>query len=236
MNHLTLVPIAKPAFMNTKKFQPNFFQRLKPLHRSIISITIAILIFWLLPNDLPVLIKWVIGWISFAIIYIIACWLVIFTMPIAEIKKRASQEDGSKVYVFVMILVACFASMFAVLMLISSKQNQNISDVVLVPVAVSGMVASWFLVHTVFIFHYAHMYYKEEKSGDGLDFPGDEEPDYLDFSYFSFVLGCTFQVSDVEITAKNIRRLALLHGLLAFALNTFVVALTINVIAGMTSS
>ena len=67
----------------------------------------------------------------------------------------------------------------------------------------------------------------------GLNFPEDNNPDYLDFAYFSFVMGCTFQVSDVEITSKRIRRIAMVHGILSFILNTFVIALTINLIAGI---
>jgi uncharacterized membrane protein len=100
------------------------------------------------------------------------------------------------------------------------------------------MLLSWIMVHTVFTFHYAHMYYDVPDEGSskisgGLDFPGEKEPDYIDFAYFSFVIGCTFQVSDVEISSRKIRRMALLHGLLSFGLNTFVVALTINLIAGL---
>jgi uncharacterized membrane protein len=67
----------------------------------------------------------------------------------------------------------------------------------------------------------------------GLEFPGNEDPDYLDFVYFSFVLGMTFQVSDVVITSKRIRQLATMHGLLSFAFNTAIVALSINVISGL---
>jgi uncharacterized membrane protein len=81
------------------------------------------------------------------------------------------------------------------------------------------------------------MYYlkqSDNKSDDvPLIFPGKMKPDYLDFAYFSFVLGMTFQVSDVEIASQRIRRIALVHGLLSFTLNTFVVALTINLIAGL---
>ncbi len=93
------------------------------------------------------------------------------------------------------------------------------------------------MVHTMFTFHYAHIYYDDDENNaahhaGGLEFP-KEKPDYLDFAYFSFVIGMTFQVSDVEISARLIRRVALLHGLLAFLLNTFVVALTINLIAGL---
>jgi uncharacterized membrane protein len=66
-----------------------------------------------------------------------------------------------------------------------------------------------------------------------LEFPGNEQPDYTDFVYFSFVLGMTFQVSDVVITSKHIRRLATMHGLLSFGYNTAILALSINVISGM---
>ncbi len=92
--------------------------------------------------------------------------------------------------------------------------------------------------HTIFTFHYAHLYYDDinkdnKKVAEGLNFPETKEPDYIDFAYFSFVIGCTFQVSDVVITSPKMRRIVLLHGLLAFGLNTFVVALTINLVAGL---
>ena len=84
---------------------------------------------------------------------------------------------------------------------------------------------------------YAHIYYGDddenpETHAEGLKFPEDDKPDYLDFAYFSFVLGMTFQVSDVEVTSKSLRRLATWHGLLSFGFNTIMIALTINVIAG----
>jgi uncharacterized membrane protein len=105
-----------------------------------------------------------------------------------------------------------------------------------VVIAVMGMIVSWALVHTIFTFHYANMYYfkqRNDKSDDPLAFPGNAKPNYLDFAYFSFVIGMTFQVSDVEIASQRIRRMVLFHGLLSFTLNTFVVALTINLIAGL---
>jgi len=94
------------------------------------------------------------------------------------------------------------------------------------------------MVHSTYAFHYAHMYYDKDenepgKEAYGLEFPGDKEPNYIDFAYFAFVIGCTFQVSDVEISSPKIRQVALFHGLLSFGLNTFVIALTINLIAGL---
>lgn len=212
--------------------QTNLFNRLRPLHRSLISLAIALSVYLLLPQELSVLMKLLIAWIGFALCYLILCWMAIYTLPVSLIKKNADKEDGSKTFVFSMILLASFASMFAVVVLISKKLH-GLNEEVFLPASIAGMLFSWLLVHTIFVFHYAHMYYKNGKRGTGLDFPGDEEPDYMDFAYFSFVMGCTFQVSDVAVSSKAIRRTALFHGMLAFALNTFVVALTINIIAGL---
>ena len=157
-------------------------------------------------------------------------------MPVSEISKRANEEDGSRLFVLIIILVSSFASMFTVLLLIISDKmpaHKSLTEVM----SVIGMIVSWTLVHTVFTFHYANMYYfkqHDDKSDDEpLKFPGNMKPNYLDFAYFAFVIGMTFQVSDVEINSSMVRRTALAHGLLSFAFNTFVVALTINLIAGI---
>jgi uncharacterized membrane protein len=106
--------------------------------------------------------------------------------------------------------------------------------------SVFAVILSWGLVHTLFLFRYAHLYYEDAVQGkpngkylEGLEYPDEKEPDYLDFAYFSFVIGMTFQVSDVEISSRRIRRLALLHSLIAFGFNTVIVALSINVISGL---
>jgi uncharacterized membrane protein len=118
-----------------------------------------------------------------------------------------------------------------------SKDSLGIKMAVYLPIIIGGIILSWTLVHTTFCFHYAHLFYDNVKGTDsnveGLEFSNEKYPDYIDFAYFSFVIGMTFQVSDIEISSRKIRRLALLHSLLSFVLNTFVVALTINLIAGL---
>jgi uncharacterized membrane protein len=93
------------------------------------------------------------------------------------------------------------------------------------------------MTHTTFAFRYAHEYYEaapgSSKVDGGLEFPGEDQPDYLDFMYFSLVLGMTFQVSDVQITSRKLRRLATVHGLLSFLFNTIILALTVNIAAGL---
>lgn len=212
---------------------------MRPLHRFFISSVLATITYFFTRNsDLHGLVKVMLVWDVFSLSYIITCWIIIVNRSANDIRRVAKQEDGSKYFVFLLILLTSFASMCTVLILISSKDAIKTSEALYLPIAIAAMMLSWFMVHTIFVFHYAHLYYTDAKDDSkkyagGVTFPDDKSPDYLDFSYFSFVIGMTFQVSDVEISAKNIRRLALLHGLLSFGLNTFVVALTINVIAGL---
>lgn len=177
-------------------------------------------------------------WDVFAGSYLASCWIVFSTRSTQGMRDVARQEDVSRAFLFVFILVSSLASMFTVLLLVLSKEVSQTAQIIYLPVAILGMLLSWAMVHTLFGFHYAHLYYGDDKSdhsrhAEGLSFPEEKKPDYLDFAYFSFVIGMTFQVSDVEITSKRIRRIALIHGLLSFILNTFVVALTINMIAGL---
>ncbi len=92
------------------------------------------------------------------------------------------------------------------------------------------------MTHVTFAFRYAHEFYADDLGGPdvdrGLEFPGERQPDYLDFLYFALVLGMTFQVSDVQITSRKLRRVATLHGLLSFLFNTVIVAFTVNIAAG----
>lgn len=177
-------------------------------------------------------------WDVFSLVFCAQCLYIFFNRTTNEIRAYARQEDGSRLMVFVLIVIACFASMLMVLLLMLSTESREAGLVLYLPVAVAGILLSWVMIHCMFAIHYAHIYYDDDEEDNtrhigGLEFPQEKHPDYLDFAYFSFVIGMTFQVSDVEISNKKLRRLALLHGLLAFGMNTFVVALTINLVAGL---
>lgn len=107
------------------------------------------------------------------------------------------------------------------------------SGVGAIVVATSSIVLSWLYMNTMFALHYAHGYYGNYGAGhQGLEFPGDEKPDYWDFMYFAVVIGMTFQVSDVQITSRHLRRTALVHSVIAFFMNVFIIAVTVNIVAG----
>jgi uncharacterized membrane protein len=134
--------------------------------------------------------------------------------------------------IFVFVVVAACASLFAVGFLVSVGSGQA-GHLVL---GLATVVLSWSLIQTVFGLHYAHAFYGDsDQSGErrhagGLLFPGERMPDYFDFAYFSFVIGMTCQVSDVQITSHRMRRLALLQSVLAFGFNTIILALLINTV------
>jgi uncharacterized membrane protein len=225
------------APVNTIK--ENIFLRMHPLHRVGIALGLSVIVYFFIRQKLPSTLFTIITmWDVFALTLVVTSWIVLLTRSTTRIRELATREDVSVFFIFVLILVASFASMFTVLLLIISKEGSRASELLYLFIAVSGMLLSWIMVHSIFTFHYAHMYYDNDKTDPkkhaaGLDFPNEKSPDYLDFAYFAFVIGMTFQVSDVEISSRRIRRLALIHGLISFGLNTFVVALTINIIAGL---
>ncbi|MGN2242228.1 DUF1345 domain-containing protein [Frateuria sp. GZRR33] len=100
-------------------------------------------------------------------------------------------------------------------------------------VAAASIMLSWGFLNTLFALHYAHGYYGGYgEQHKGLDFPGGGEPDYWDFAYFAVVIGMTFQVSDVQVTSRELRRMVLVHGVIAFFFNVFIVAVSVNIVAG----
>lgn len=217
----------------------NVFVQMHPLTRLILSVVLSTLPFFLFKKNVSFLLLSMVSWIVFTLTFLICSWIVIVKRTVPQIRKKATEDDGSVFFVFFMVLISSFAGMLTVLLIIISKDSAVRDSVLFLPTCILGMILSWVMVHTIYVFHYAHEYYDDtrDKNGKkyvgGLIFPDENEPDYLDFAYYSFGLGCTFQVADVNITSRKIRRITMFHGLLAFILNTFVVALTINLIAGL---
>ena len=210
-----------------------YLHQMKSIDRALLSVGMFLLIYFISPiHSLPLL-NLMLCWLGFCVSYIAISWFTFYTMSIGTIAKKAQQEDGSRLFVSLFVILVTIGCFVSVLMIIISSKDKQLKDAYIIVICILAMMASWILVHTIYTFHYARLYYENKSNGDGLAFPGDDKPDYLDFAYFSFVMGCTFQVSDVGISSKKIRRVALFHGLLSFALNTFVVALTINIISGL---
>jgi len=176
---------------------------------------------------------WVLGVASFLGLTLLA---VIGATP-QRIRARARAIDESATMIFILIVAGAAVSLGA-LGFVLQRPAGGALPATRVVIACLAIVASWLLAHTSFALHYAHIYYgdpgalKTEERG-GLDFPGHEPPDYWDFLYYSLVVGMTCQVSDVQVTSREMRRVTLAHGVLSFIFNTGVLALAINILAGV---
>ena len=176
------------------------------------------------------------GWNAVAVVILALDWVIILATPQRKIRQIAQQQDLSRFLAFLFVVVTSSAALFAVGFLVSVKKSQTGDHFIIhLLLTLLTVIFSWTLVHTVFGFRYAHAFYGDsddpgvQKHAGGLIFPGDQPPDYLDFAYFSFVVGMTCQVSDVQITSRRMRRLALAQGILSFGFNTIVLALVINI-------
>ena len=217
------------------------FFRLDANYRLVIALVVAAVVFFLTKDHISTPSLVLITWISFALTIILMDWIIILTSHPQEVRKIAKLQDSSRLLITAFTLTASVASMGAIYFLLKASKGSNHHKDEHILLAVGAVVISWWLVHTIFTLLYAHLFYddntddgKTRKTG-GLDFPGNEPPDYLDFVYFSFVIGMTFQVSDVQIESRLIRRFALIHALIAFAFNTAILALSMNVISGLVS-
>ena len=192
----------------------------------------------LLPEGIKGATRAILAW-DFGVIVYLAGSAYLFTSERLDhmAADAAAQEEGEWTIFWLTVAVVAF-SFAAILGEFADTNNmpparRNL-HVILVAIT---LFVSWLMTHTSFAFRYAHEFYETDPSGTditrGLEFPGEKRPDYLDFMYFSLVLGMTFQVSDVQITARKFRRLAAVHGLLSFLFNTIILALTVNIAAGL---
>jgi len=209
-------------------------------HRFIAASLLAALTFLGLQGHAAFPTQLVVSWDVFALAIVALAWVVISTKDPYEARRNARLQDASATFLFVVVIFAAAASLLAVGLLLGSAKNLSPAGLAAhIGLSVAAIVLSWALVHTLFALRYAHAYYHEAHKLDrnaisgGLIFPGKESPDYLDFAYFSFVVGMTCQVSDVQVASRPLRRLAMVHGLISFAFNTAILAMFVNIVANL---
>jgi uncharacterized membrane protein len=208
--------------------------------RLFLSALLAGILAALLPHSVHLVSRLLCSWDTFTICFLVLTLRVMLRANPEVMRRFARQEDEGRVMILSLITIAACISVVAIGLILQDKGQENSLLFLHLGLAIITIVSSWLLVHTIFAQHYAHIYYQAERTlaeckADGLDFPGEIEPDYWDFLYFSFVIGMTSQVSDISVTSRQMRRLSLLHGILAFFFNTTIVAMAINIVAGSIS-
>jgi uncharacterized membrane protein len=207
--------------------------RLRP--RLLGSAFLGALVFALLPVGWMVNSRLLVAWDFGVLCYLVIAFTMAARSSTSTMEARAAREDEGEVVVLALTLVAAFASLAAIAVELHGIHDDDPAgqQVFRLTVAAITILCSWFFVHTIYAIHYAHEYYGDAGERQGLKFPHEGRPDYWDFFYFSFNLGAAAQTSDVVITSKRMRRLALAHTILAFLFNTTILALAVNVGAGL---
>ncbi len=183
-----------------------------------------------------------VGWVAFAAIFLVTTGWMFMTTDAAALRRHAALEDENKGILTTLILAAIAASVAVALLalrdskLLSSHHVEGAHWWVL-GLSISTLVLSWLLAQCLFVLHYAHRYFGDANANGvddgGIAFPGEPPKSYRDFVYVAVCVGATCQVSDFDITTGRLRGLVTAHALFAFAFNTMILALGVNILAGM---
>lgn len=198
--------------------------------RLLLSMAAGLILLFLIPDGIRTPRRLIFGWDLATILYIGATLLMIARSTVETCHSRAALYDEGDWAILLLVIgsaAASFVAIFAELAALAGKSEPLLTGLIITILTVA---LSWTFTHLVFALHYANVYYKPNiDDPGGLIFPGARKPDYRDFVYYSFVIGCAAQTADVATTSRAMRHLTLVHGIVAFAFNTAILALAINV-------
>ncbi len=212
------------------------FQNLWPESRLGWTIALAIGVFLLVPTDLGIKTRILAGWTA-GVGYYMTTLVVLMKQATAEqTRDRSQQHQVSSTVIFALVATIASVSLFAIEFLLSTaKAMPPLIQMLHVGLAALSILGTWFLTHTTFAQQYAALYYRPEATNEdrpwagGLAFQKEDQPNYWDFLYFSFIIGATAQTSDTFILSRSIRRLVLVQALIAFAFFVGILALCVNI-------
>ena len=205
--------------------QPRFF----------IAALVGALLWVLLPRDLRVSTRLLVAWDCATALYLIMALVMIAGSNINRIRYRADLQDEGQIVILGLTIVTAIISLGGIVAeMAAAKTLKGHSEWQHIAITGLTVLLSWTFMHMIFAIHYAHEYYAgpENELTAGLDFPGNEPPDYWDFVYYSFVIGTACATADINVTSKSMRKITTLHCVVAFFFNTTILALTVNIGAG----
>ena len=201
-------------------------------HRLLVVILVGLVAFFLLSAP-STLVKLALAWIIASSLYVAATLIMMYFSTKENISGLSQKEDDGAPFILLITLFGAITSIGIIVMIMTDIKSLLIPNTAMeIGLVLLTYIRSWFLIHTAFALHYAHVYYKEYEQikEPPLIFPATLKPVYFDFLYFSMVLGMTCQTADVNIASFKMRYLAMIQGWIAFVFNTTLLVMTINLI------
>jgi uncharacterized membrane protein len=196
----------------------------------VVAIVVGVLLFYLLPSSLDEVLRALAAWDLAVLVLVAEGWAIILSTDAEEMRQRATAEDPGKAAIFAISFGASAISLGLAVLVIGAPNLIDPRDVWLrTALGLGAILGAWLLLHTAYTLHYARLYYASPATLGGINFT--EPPDALDFAYFAFGIGMTFQVAEIAPTNRAMRRAVLRHELISFAYNTAILAMVVNIIA-----
>jgi len=216
----------------TARRPPRIIRIVRSRPRLFIAGAIAIVAAAVSPGEWMAM-KMLIGWDIGVVFYLLAVTQLLAMGGVDYLRRRAAVEDEGRFGILILTAAASLTSLGAIVALLGHTRTSGREPTHLA-LAVVTILLSWAFIHVIFAVHYANEYYAAQRRKiAGMIFPKDDEPDYWDFLYFSFVVGMTSQVSDVAVASKSVRRTVLAHGIVSFLFNVTLLALAVNIAASV---
>lgn len=214
--------------------------------RLLAALATGVMSFFLLPTAIASTTRGLIAWNLGIVSYMVLVGFMMARATRQSMRARAKALDEGHYTVLILSVVAALASLATIVFeLFGLRTAPGPVAALHIGLSISTIVTSWSFVHLIFSEHYAHAFYVlddaveddaddiETRRKKGLHFPGQPWPDYVDFLYFSFTIGVANQTADTEIMSRSMRVLVLVHSVISYFFNTIILALTINIAAGM---
>ncbi|MBS0362722.1 MAG: DUF1345 domain-containing protein [Proteobacteria bacterium] len=204
----------------------------------LVGVVVGVGLIWVAPG-MQASTRMILGWDALSATFLGLMFANMVRHTPTDIRVQSAIDDEGRGVILGLVLAAAAASVWAISLELSlAKEAHGSMKAAHVVLGFLTVVLSWFMVQMIFALHYAHEYYGVDEAdgardAGGIEFPGHEDPDYWDFLYFSVVIGVACATADANIASKGLRRLSTVHCLVAFAFNTIIVALTINLTAGL---
>ncbi|MFG2330854.1 DUF1345 domain-containing protein [Streptomyces sp. NPDC048604] len=162
-------------------------------------------------------------------LFVVSGWLALWPMDAQATRHNARREEFRPIVEELAVVGTAVGGLSAIgVLLVADKSGLSQAAAAL---ALLGVFMTWASLHLMYAARYAYIYYSAPEGG--IDFNNQDHPRYIDFLYFSYNLGMTYQVSDTNVVTTGLRGVILRHCVLSYIFGTSILATAINLVVGI---